>query len=271
VSPLAGALSIVSAVLHVGWNAALRNASATIRFVWVETLTGGLLGFIVLLATRHFGLHRALVWAALTVGIHVVYFVALVMAYRTGTLSVIYPGSRGLGVLLTVPMAAWLLAQVVNPWVIVGVGLVGLGLIGTVWDDWATASRRTYAWTLLVGLAVMGYSLVDSHAVHFIGPPLFITIQFWGTALVLTPFAIREGGTWAIRTPALAGVASLISYLLILYAYRLAPVGPVLALRQLAPALAPVVGMLWLRERPSWKRALGALAVSAGAVLIIWA
>lgn len=268
---LAISLALISAVLHVGWNAALRSGSSTLRFVWVETLAGGLLGFVLLVATGDWSLHGALIWAALTVGIHVVYFLALVMAYRTGTLSVVYPGSRGLGVLLTVPMAAWLLAEALKPWMVVGIVLVGLGLIGAIWNDWGQASRRSYGWTALVGLTVMGYSLVDSHAVHVIAPPLYITIQFWGTALFLTPLALREQAAWAVKTPLLAGVASLISYILILYAYRMAPVGAVLALRQLAPALAPLVGVLWLRERPSWQRVLGAVAVSAGAVLIIWA
>ncbi|MGC8489585.1 MAG: EamA family transporter [Clostridia bacterium] len=270
-SSLAIGLALVSAVLHVGWNAALRGASATIRFVWVETLAGGLVGFVLVVATHDWSLHGALVWALITVGIHVVYFLALVQAYRTGALSVVYPGSRGLGVLLTVPAAAWLLAETLDPIVIAGVVLVGLGLMGAIWQDWGAASRKTYGWTALVGLTVMAYSLVDSHAMHLMQPPLYITIQFWGTAFFLTPLALREPAGGSLRTPALAGLASLLSYVLILYAYRLAPVGAVLALRQLAPALAPLAATLWLRERPSWQQALGAVAVSLGAILIIWA
>ncbi len=267
--PLAAGLAIVSAVLHVGWNAALRGASATVRFVWVEMLAGGFLGLLMVGATGDVRLHGALWWAVLTVGIHAVYFLALMLAYRTGALSVVYPGSRGLGVLLTVPAAAWFLAETVRPLTVAGIVLVGAGLFFLVVGR-RSGPIRQYGWTALVGICVMGYSLVDSHAMHLMAPPLYITIQFWGTALCLTPLALREATPLTVRTPILAGLASLASYVLILYAYRLAPVGAVLALRQLAPALAPLAATLWLRERPARTEVLGALVVAAGSALIIF-
>lgn len=259
----------MSAVLHVGWNAAMRGASATARFVWVEMLAGGVIGIVLVLTTGDVHLHGALPWALLTVGIHVGYFLALMQAYRSGPLSVVYPGSRGLGVLLTVPAAAWLLAEAVRPLTLAGIVLVGAGLFSLVGGR-RRGPLRQYGWTALVGVTVMGYSLVDSHAMHLMPPPLYITIQFWGTALCLTPLALREAAPLKVTTPALAGAASLVSYLLILYAYRIAPVGSVLALRQLAPALAPLAAALWIRERPSRAQVLGAIVVAAGSALIMF-
>ncbi len=269
--PVAVGLALLSTVLHVGWNAAMRGSAATIRFVWLQTLAGGVLGALVALAVGHWAVRGAAPWVIATIGIHVVYFVALVGAYRAGGLSVVYPGSRGLGVLLTVPAAAALFAQAPSAGVAVGIALVAFGLVGTTWSAASRPTTKSLVWTALVGVTITAYSLVDSHAVLLMAPPLYISLQFLGTALVLTPLALRESvpAPAAGRTALLAGVGSLVSYLLILYAYRMAPVAAVLALRQLGPALAPVVAALWLRERPSWQQAAGAMAIAVGGLLVI--
>jgi len=54
-----------------------------------------------------------------------------------------------------------------------------------------------------------------------------------------------------------------------LYAFRLVPAATALAFRQVAPALAPVVGAIWLRERSGWRAYLGSLLIAASAVWLV--
>ncbi len=123
-------------------------------------------------------------------------------------------------------------------------------------------------WPVCVGLLVAGYSLVDSQGVRSAPPLPYAALEYLGSALLITP-AMR--GAPRVARPAVplaAGALSLVSYVCMLYAYRLAPVAPALAVRQIAPALAPLAGALLLRERITRRRAWGTAAIVAGAALM---
>ena len=128
---------------------------------------------------------------------------------------------------------------------------------------------RRWLWPVAVGVLVAAYSLVDSQAVRRGAPPLaYACLEYLGCALLLWPGARRQARLPRPGIPLGAGAVSLASYVLLLHAYRLAPVGGVLALRQIAPSLATLVGALALRERVDGRRALATAAIVVGAVLI---
>lgn len=270
VGALPAELALASALLHLGWNTALRRTAGNLRFLCQQTLAGGVLGVCIALVVGSRNLAPAAGWLAATVLIHAVYFWALASAYRRGALSVVYPLSRGGSVILVPALAVWWFAEIPGAWAWVGMALVAVGMMGTVLARGVAVRRDVVLWALLVALTITGYSLVDSHAMHLVTPPAYVAAQFLGAGLLLAPMARRVTAEAPLWMAMLSGAASLVSYLLLLYAYQLAPVGPVLALRQLAPALAPPVGWLFLRERLSWAGAAGALSVAAGGALLIW-
>jgi len=63
-------------------------------------------------------------------------------------------------------------------------------------------------------------------------------------------------------------LASFVSYTLILQALRTAPVSYVVATRQLSVVFAVSLALLWLRERPSRARLVGAALTVAGVATI---
>jgi uncharacterized membrane protein len=65
-----------------------------------------------------------------------------------------------------------------------------------------------------------------------------------------------------------AALAATASYALILEAFRTASVSYVVAVRQSSVLFAVALGVIFLRERPSRIRVLGALATVAGVALI---
>jgi drug/metabolite transporter (DMT)-like permease len=261
-------LVLASAGLHVAWNAVVRNTGGRLGFVARQTLAGGVLGGVLALVLGVGSWGRAWPWLLATVAVHAVYFTALARAYQEGTLGTVYPLSRGAAV-LTVPILALIwLGEVSSGAEWAGMGLVALGMGALAWGRGAP-SRSTWRWTATVALTITAYSLVDSHAMHLTTPPAYIAGQYLGSGLILWVLARQETLEVPWWTAAASGVTSLLSYLLLLYAYRLAPVGPVVALRQLAPAAAPLVGWAFLGERPGWRGVLGGFGVAVGSVLII--
>ena len=269
-------LALSSAMLHVAWNAVVRAAAGSLAFVACQLMAGALAAGLFAALAGPWRIPGA-VWPLVlsSVAVHAVYFRALAAAYRQGTLSTVYPAARGLGIMVTTPLAAWLLSQHLPLAGWMGIVLVTLGVAAPAAGG--VLAPRAQASVLAVGLAVGLYSLVDSHAVSLVSPAVYISLQFAGTALVMLPGSgllawARRAGIQSMGMAAVAGVGTWASYLLLLYAFRLAPAGPVLALRQAAPALAPVLGSRWLGERhgrPRWAWA-GALAVAAGGALAAW-
>ncbi len=273
---LAAGLALASALLHVLWNALVRSSEGSLAFVALQLAAGAAAAVMFAAATGPWAVPAG-AWplVAATVAVHGVYFRALAAAYRHGTLASVYPAARGLGLLITAPLAAWLFGQQLPLATWMGVALVAAGVTAPAASG--ALDVRAGRGVLAVGGAVGLYSLVDSHAVSLVSPGVYISLQFAGAALLLLPGSgaiawVRGAGLRRVAAAAAAGVGTWASYLLLLYAFQLAPAGPVLALRQVAPALAPAVGARWLAESAARRRWLwcGALLVAAGGAAAAW-
>jgi len=267
VTPGALLLVLGSALLHVGWNAAVRSRTGHPRFVWLLTVGAGLVGCVVSGPSLWSpALWRAWPYIAATVVLNGAYFVALGQAYARAELSWVYPVSRGLAVVVVAALGLVLLRQHLPPVAWLGLALLVAGLLGM-----RPVDRGAMGWSLLLGGLIAGYSLVDSQAVRGAPALPYAALEFVGSALALAPTALRApafapGSVWWVAL--VAGGASYASYLLLLFAYRLAPVGPVLAVRQIAPSLAALVGALLLHERIGWRQAAATLIIVGGTVLL---
>lgn len=269
-TPIAVLLVLLSALLHLAWNARVRQASGDLRFVFRLTLAGGI-GALVL-ANRQL-LSSALwkLWPFLlaTSVLHALYFAGLAAAYSRSDLASTYASARGFGILLTAVAAAWLIGETLSAGTWVGVVLISLGAGLFYLKRSQILHKDTLGWTMMVGLMVAGYSLVDSQAMHRIAPLPYLAVMFLGSSFLLAPWAFRIKKATPIRSAWRSGLGSMGSYAFMLFAYQHGLVAPLLALRQIAPGLAPLWGWVVLGERPTWRTTLGSLAVVLGSVLAI--
>ncbi|PSR20552.1 MAG: hypothetical protein C7B45_14510 [Sulfobacillus acidophilus] len=261
-------LVVVSAGLHLSWNLLVRRYPGNLKFVWWLTLTGGIAAAASVLILRiPIELDRVWPWLLGTIAAHAIYFTGLARSYDGGDLGAVYPATRGGGILGTTVLAwiAW--DQHLSVLTLAGICMIAvLVALPAMQAHWTV---RTTLWTVVVAVTVAVYSTIDNHGARLISPVVYIACQFLGAALVLTPSALREKSPlrWGPATG--AGVMSVVSYLLILYAYRQASAAPVLALRQIGIAAAPLVGWLVLRE-PLRRHALWiSLGIAVGSALLI--
>ena len=210
---------------------------------------------------------RAWPWLLATVAAHAVYWPAISRAYETGELGDGYPLMRG-GSALLAGMGGVLWFHEVVGWTgWAGIVAVGAGLFLLSWRGSMGRERLTALGAAV--LAITAYSLVDSQAARFVPPLPYMAVIGLGSAAVLWPWARLEQ-PWPERRAFLPGLMTAASYTVFLIAYPLAPLGPLLALRQVAPALAPVVGCRRLQEAWSTRRAAGAVLVALGAAALVW-
>jgi drug/metabolite transporter (DMT)-like permease len=292
VDPLVFGLVAGAAVLHVAWNVLLKTAGDPL---WAAAI-GMTSAAAVIVPAAAIGwvvigrppIPPEAVLLALASGIlEAAYFGFLAAAYRRGDLSVVYPIARGTAPLLAVAVGIGVLEERLGPAGIAGVValLAGLLALQRPWRYLRAAGRGSgdaaVAFALATGVMIAGYSAVDRVGSRLVEPWLYAGL-IWAFCMVFlwawVAIAGRIGGPAATTSPlnvrraAIGGWITLAAYLLILFAFSVAPLTAVAPLRESAIVLASGWGTLRLgegRDRAETIRRLAASGlVVAGAILL---
>ncbi|HUG30938.1 MAG TPA: EamA family transporter [Candidatus Limnocylindria bacterium] len=307
---LAIALVLVAAVLHAGWNVLLKTSNDTLgTAVRLQAFGTAILlpiGFLAWLAHGMPAVPVEAIWLAVGSGLlEAVYFVCLASAYRRGDLSLVYPLARGSAPLLAVLVGILLLGERLVPLALAGVAslLLGILLVSRPWRALRAAGaehRGAIGFALATGAAIAAYSAVDRVGVRLTEPWLYgsilavvatstlaITVVVGRRMGVLAPAPVPPPGpllpdgivhvgapsrSAGLARDAIAGVLSLGAYLLVLFAYAIAPLAAVAPLRESGIVLAAAWGAVRLGEaagrRETSTRIAAAGLVVVGAVLL---
>ncbi|HKX07895.1 MAG TPA: hypothetical protein VJN67_06855, partial [Stellaceae bacterium] len=158
--------ALLSAVLHAGWNAAVKASTRPTEAMAAQMLVGAV---IVLPALFWTGLpaQAAWIWIAASTLMNVVTVSALLRAYALGGFGIVYPVVRAVSVLLVVPLAALLVGDRLGLGAIAGVGMIALslGMLAYGAGRGRDFSVRALAWTLVTGLSTAAYIACDARGV----------------------------------------------------------------------------------------------------------
>jgi drug/metabolite transporter (DMT)-like permease len=296
VDPLVFLLVAGAAVLHVTWNVLLKTAGEPLRAAAVGIAAAALVACpvaaIFWLADGRPAIPvQTLVLSVVSGALEALYFTFLASAYRRGDLSLVYPLARGSAPLLAVAVGVGILGERLGPLGSIGVValLVGILALQRPWQYLrATGRERSGAagFALLTGVTIAAYSAVDSVGVKGTTPIVYagliwisMAVGLWLVLLgyrrfVAQPPEPATGGAalFSARRAATGGLITLAAYLLILGAYRVAPLTAVAPLRESAIVLASGWGALRMREaadaRDAARRIGAAALVLVGALLL---
>jgi drug/metabolite transporter (DMT)-like permease len=281
VSSFALTLLFAAAVLHATWNLLVRKAEDRLVFAWWALLAVSPLAIPVLLAGP--SLRGVWPYALASAALEAGYFASLAIAYGRGDFSLVYPIARGTAPLLLTAGAILFLHERPGALGLAGLATLALGLVvigggaGLVRAGGLARARSSgVGWALAVSLFIALYSLVDGAAVKRFPPAPYTILVFVLSALLAAPplFLLRdakavlaEGKRSWRRIPLVAGF-SLLSYVLVLKAYTIAPVAYAGAVREVSVVLAALAGWRLLGEGFGLSRLVGALLVFTGILLI---
>ncbi len=277
------ALLILAALLHCGAHVALKRAADKLAFAWWQLLAIIVVYSPVLLTSRWDW--PPTVWL-IVVGSAVAeaaYFYTTSRAYTLGDLSVTYPLARGSAPLFITLWAVLFLRERPSALGYAGIVVIALGLFLVNLPGLADMARplRGLAqpasrWALTAGLCIGIYSTLDKVGVKFISPLLYIYIVLVVTWLVMTPgwwFARKTNlltAEWRANkwSAALAGVAVMGAYTLVLMAMQRSPVSYVGSVREMSVVLTAWVGSTFLGEGKTRLRVTASALVAVGILLI---
>jgi drug/metabolite transporter (DMT)-like permease len=280
---------LLSALLHAAWSAAIKGSTNPLGFnllqnALVVTATVAVLPFFVPAEVPN------AVWGLVgATGVaHALYVYFMSRAYERADLSLVYPIIRSTPALLPF-VAVPLLGESIS-----GIGALGIAVVVSgVWLvhlDRSVGARALVApgvgFAYLTLATTVAYSLIDKRAMDLLGeaawtgPAPRSVVYFFllssSHAVLFVPLALRRVPWRDVlrqaplegRRAALALVASLASYGLILEAFRTSKASYVVAVRQSSVLFAVALAALLLGERPDRKRVIGAVLTVAGVALI---
>lgn len=275
------ALLVGSAFLHTTWNLLIKRAQEKQIFTWWSLIVGLLCFSPLLLQVRAF---PAFIWPyVLCSGLtEAVYYFVLIRAYQYGDFSLVYPMARGTAPALLTLWAVLFLGDRPTPSGLLGIGLLIVGLIvvgGTSW--WRQRRTSSLAGTAL-GLAlataccVSIYSAIDGAAVRHVAPLPYTVLVIGLAGILITPLIAWRYGRKAMLNEMrtnwpriiLTGVLSLLTYMLVLWAYSFSSVSYGGAIREISVVIAAFVGWRWLNEGFGRARILGSVLIFAGILVI---
>ncbi|MEC8930664.1 MAG: EamA family transporter [Candidatus Latescibacterota bacterium] len=274
-------LVLLAAFCHAGWNLATRRLRGDLTVLWL----GGIVAtvFITPFAALRYSLGvdpwattpAALVCILLTGVIHALYFLLLGRAYERGEISVIYPIARGSGIGLTALIAHVLLGESISTTGVFGIGAVCVGILLLAVPAWVVHRTHGVGLALAVGATIPLYSIVDKVGTHLVPAVIYIWVMYLLTSVLLAPLVLRKGRArvsriWRQSWKLICGIGigAMLTYLIILFAYQMGPVGYIVAARESSIVVGAAAGVVWLGERfDRWKLA-GVGSVTIGLVLL---
>jgi len=266
---------LFGALLHASWNALVKSSTdKALDTALINLLASFLAVPLVMLV----GWPPADAWPfiAASILIHIGYYVALSGAYEHGDLGLTYPLMRGTAPLLVALSASVTLGETLSPLSWVGVVAISAGVLTLGLGRHAFDAPKAVRFALINALIIATYTVVDALGVRATGNAMqYVAALFlldgWPFALIV--FARR---TWNVgpyirkRWPIGLGgaLASIGSYGVALWAMTQAPVATVAALRETSVLFAALLGVWFLKEVFTVRRAVGTLVIVSGVMAL---
>lgn len=214
-------------------------------------------------------------WLASSWVIHLVYLYCLIRSFEAADMTVAYPIARGVAPTLAAIVAVGVFREAITLPVAVGVGLVSTGVITV--GTGKHVAPKALAWAAATGVSIALYTVIDAQGVR--AAPSAASYIVWtylmlggGIALV---FAVWRGPAFVVaarsewRAGLVAGALSIVTYGLALAAYRMGGTPRLAALREISILFGVGIAVLVLKEKLTRGRAIGVLAIAAGAATLL--
>ena len=272
---------LLAALLHASWNFLVKNKSTQDHWIAMSAVVLGHTPFA-LAALCVAPLPQSGAWLYILAGalLHVGYQLFLMVAYRWGDLSQVYPLARGVAPLLVAGVSVLCLGVQLSLGETAAVALIGLGIMSLTLarPSGDGRNRKPVLLAMLTGLCIAGYSLVDGMGARLAGTSLGFyawlslinAVVFLVIVQIAKPGLAEKVGRHHWRFALAGGGCSFGAYALVTWAFTQAPLALVTALRETSIIFALFLGVFFLRERLDLTKVAATLSTLLGLILLRW-
>jgi drug/metabolite transporter (DMT)-like permease len=265
---------LFAAFCHASWNAIIRLRGDKLVSI---TLLVTAAGVIVAPGLLVVGVPPSAAWPYLIASaiVHVGYNTFLALAYHHGELTRVYPLVRGSAPLVTLIASLAFLNEAITAPDVVGIVVVAGGIMLLALDGGRQVLRespRVLPYVAATSLCITAYTLSDglgariADNAHQYVVWLFVLDMLPLLAVVLAvrrrAFFAAIGANW--QAGLLGGALSLVAYWIVIWAFTVAPIPIVAALRETSILFALLIGTFWIGEKVTLVRIASIVLVLAG-------
>ncbi len=251
------ALVLAAALAHAAWNAMVKSSGERGATFAVMLLTGGVVSIagVVLLPLPA---AESWIYLLLSVLVHYGYYGFLLLAYRHGDLSHVYPLARGAAPLM-VAAGAWAMAgEALAPAGTAGLVLASAGIMSLAFERGMPRGHagKPVFYALGTGTFIAAYTVIDGIGVRAaqgaLGYILWLNVleavpmTLW--LLLRRPAHIIGQSRGSLRSGVLGGLLASTAYGLVIYALSRGGMANVSALRETSVLFAALIGTVVLKE-----------------------
>ncbi len=270
-------LVLLAAVMHASWNVLVKFGNDALVNMTLIMVMAGLIA-LVFAPFVNFPDPESWIFLLGSLLTHIGYYIFLLLGYRYGNLSLVYPTARGSAPLL-VATTSWLfVGEDLSPLQIAGVASISAGILSLMVDRAGDARHnwRAVTFGLLTGLSIMGYTLCDGQGVRLAGDKWGYIVWLFvldAPALVIICLALRGQKLFSLaarhwKVGAIGGALSMAAYGSAIYAMSQAFMALVAALRETSVIFAAIFSAYILKERFHPRRYASVGLVALGAMLL---
>jgi drug/metabolite transporter (DMT)-like permease len=269
---------LVAALCHAAWNAMIRMRADKIISMTLLVTAAGVLALpgIFLVPMLPAAAWPYVIASAI---IHLGYNTFLALSYHHGELSKVYPLVRGSAPLLTLAISLSVLDEPVDTVGVLGIIVLAVGIMSLALDGgWRVLieSPRGLVYAAATSLCITAYTLCDGLGARVAGNAHHYVLWLFvlGAVPLLSAVLVVRGRDFFLAVnenwPAglLGGALSLVAYWIVIWAFTVAPIPIVAALRETSILFAALIGMSILGERMTKIRAGAIVMVLIGLALM---
>ncbi len=222
-------------------------------------------------------------WPYLVIGavVHFIYQVTLVAAFERGDMSMVFPIARGVAPAIAAIFAFLILGEVLGPIELLGLGIVVFALMGFGWPSNSSSHHvPAVIFALICGSMIALYSVIDAGGMRVSSG---ILDQMWtyivwffifdAIGLPLLVMWLRRGRFRAALKPeikfgVLSAMLSVMGFGLALYAFSIAPVAKMSAVRETSVVFGAALAVIFLKESFGIRRIVLACIMALGLMMM---
>ena len=268
---------LFAAVLHACWNALVKGGIDKTVSMTAVVIGQGVTGALLIPFAPALDWAACWPYLATGVGLHIGYQSFLIVSYRLGDLTQVYPIARGVAPLLIAAASFLFYGVTFAPAQIAAVTMISLGIasISLVRRADGLFQGKAALAALTTGVFIASYSIVDGYgarlggsAVGYFGWLSLMNAGIYTLAIAFWRPATARAALLAWRPMVLGGGASFAAYALVVWAFMQAPIALVSALRETSIIFALFIGVFLMGERLSLAKVAATAMTLGGAVLL---
>ncbi|QIE55165.1 EamA family transporter [Pikeienuella piscinae] len=269
-------LVLGAALLHAAWNVLVKGGGDKLAAVTAVVIGQGLCGAVALIFAPTPDA-AAIPFILFGITLHIGYQFFLMRSYRIGDLTQVYPIARGVAPMLVAGISYFALGAELDRVEVIAIVVIGIGILSLSGARQSDGLRNGLAATLALatGCFIAAYTLVDGYGARVAVSPLgYYGWAAIGNAVVFSALigVLRpQSLVTAVRSPVpllIGGAASFAAYAMAIYAFTVAPIALVAALRETSIVFALLIGVIFLKERLNLLKIASTAITLSGAALL---